>query len=154
MLDPIWLVVIASALGTIGGLIAYKQLVSHFVESSSEEEFFARRQQAFSQFLVRYITAEAIPIILFAYSAFIIITEGSASTGVTDVTPFLVAVILFMLFGALSAYFTGSPILRDPRASDQMKNDAKGLISIGVAWINAISVASTGLLILVLTGQV
>lgn len=154
VLDPIWSLLIASALGVIGGLIPYKLFVSHLAASSSEEEFFARREQAYHRFAIRYFIAEAIPYLFLGYGAYMLVTEGSASTGVTDATPFLVAVIFIMLFGALSAYFTASPILRDPRASARMNNYAKVLISLGFALINAVSVASLGLLILVLTGQV
>ena len=65
MLDPIWSLVIASALGMIGGLIPYKLFVSHLEESSSEEEFSARRQQGYYRYLIRHVSTQAIPILFY-----------------------------------------------------------------------------------------
>lgn len=154
MLDPIWSLVIASALGMIGGLIPYKLFVSHLEESSSEEEFSARRQQGYYRYLIRHVSTQAIPILFLLYGMYFILSEGSASTSVTDVTPFLAAVILIIILGNLFPYLMVLPILRDPRTTEQMKNQTKGLYAVGSSLIVAVAIVSLGMLILIFTGQV
>lgn len=154
MLDPIWSLLIASALGVIGGLIPYKLLVSHLGESSSEEEFLARREQAYNRFIIRYFIAQAIPFLFFGYGMYAILLEGSVSAGATDVIPFLVAAVLIALFGALSVYLTVSPFLRDPHFSDEMRNLMKNTRLIGYTLITTIPEVSILLLVMILFGLV
>lgn len=150
VLDPVWSLVIASALGVIGGLIPYKQLVSHLADTS-EEEFIARRERAFSRFLVRYFIAEAVPILFLGYGMWILL-EGGISSDEMDVFPFLVTVILIALFGALSVYLATSQFLQDPQVSDEMRNSLKSARAIGFNLVNMIPEVSIVLLIMVMIG--
>src|SRR5690606_16686761 len=154
VLDPIWSLLIASALGVIGGLIPYKLFVSHLAASSSEEEFFARREQAYHRFAIRYFIAQVIPFLFLGYGMYIILTEGSASTGVTDVIPFLVAAVFIALVGGFSVYLTTSPFLRDPHFSAEMRNLMKNARLIGYALITAIPEVCIGFFVMILIGLV
>ncbi|MFS8514239.1 MAG: hypothetical protein LOD87_11050 [Planifilum fulgidum] len=152
MLDPAWSLVIASALAVIGGLIAYKQMVSHLAESSSEEEFLARRQQAYSRFFVKFLMFEAVPILFFLYGMYQIMGLETAESA--DVTLPLIAVLLIALFGLLSIYFTTSQILRDPRSTAAMRNYMTSMLMISASLVHSIPLVSFVIFLMVIMGMV
>ncbi len=152
MLDPSWSLVIASALAVIGGLIAYKQMVSHLAESSSEEEFLARRQQAYSRFAVKFLIFEAVPILFFLYGMYQMMSLETAESA--DVTLPLIAVLLIALFGLLSIYFTTSQILRDPRSTAAMRNYMTSMLMISASLVHSIPLVSFVIFLMVIMGMV
>jgi hypothetical protein len=131
----------------IGGIIVYKQFVAYLEESSSEEEFLARRTQAYSRFVVKFLIIEFIllPIILYG-----VYQTVSGMVESADVTLPLMIVLLIILFGVLSLYFTSSQIIRDPNASDRMKNWMSSMMIIWFGLINSFPVVSLGLLLVVM----
>lgn len=147
MLDPIWSLVIASAIGVIGGILVYKQFVAHLAESSSEDEFLARRSQAYSRFAVKFLIIEFILLPLILYGVYQIVSGTVESA---DVTLPLITVLLIILFGVLSLYFTSSQIIRDPNASERMKNWMSSTMIIWFGLINSFPVVSLGLLLVVM----
>jgi len=149
VLDPVWSLVIASAIAVIGGVFAYKQFVSKLVESSSAEEL-SRRGQEFSRFVIKFAIIEAVPILLLAYALFQITSGMGVST---DATLPLVAVLLIALFGLLSVYFTTSQILQDPRSAAGMKNHVTSLMMVSASLIHTIPLVSLLVLFLVMLGM-
>lgn len=144
MLDPIWSLVIASAIAVIGGIVVYKQMVAHLSESASGEDFQARRQQAYSGFVARFLVVELVSLPFLIYGVYHIVSGMVEST---DVTLPLMVVLLMVLFGALSLYFTTSQITRDPHASDEVKNITNSMMMIGFGLITSFPVISLGLLL-------
>lgn len=145
MFDPIWSIVIASAIVVIGGIIVYKQMVARLAECSSEEEFLARRQQALSSSAVRFLVIELVLSPFLIYGIYHIIVLGMVES--PDVTLPLMVVLLTALFGTLSLYFTTSQITRDPNASDKMKAMTTPIMIIWIGLINSFPVMSFALLL-------
>lgn len=143
MLDPTWFLVMASALAVIGGVLVYKQSVSQLAECASEEEFLSRRPQAYLRFFVKFVVVEFVSLPFLIYGMYQIV---SGMAGSTDVTYQLLAVVLTLLFGVLSVYFTSSQIVKDPNVSDMMKKYAIHHMILGLGLIHAFPVVSLAFL--------
>jgi len=135
-----WFLVVLSALGMIGGVVAYKRYVSRLDGITDEEEFLSRNDQEFKRFAGKY------GIIGIALTGIMAIVTFRISPGISaDVPLFLAIFLLIVLFGLLSIYFMTADILRDPRSSARVKKDMTYSMIIAAWMLTAFSGLPVGI---------
>jgi hypothetical protein len=144
LFNPIWSLVAASVIAVIGGIVVYRQVVAHLSESSSEEDFQARRQRAYSSFVIRFLLVELVSMSILLYGMYHIVVLRTVEFA--DVTLPLAVVLLTILFAFLSLYFTTSQITKDPQASEDVKRFMSSMMITGFGLISGPPVASLILL--------
>lgn len=155
--NPLWWLVIASAICVVGIVFAFKQMVSNIVSSEHLEEadIHSKVSREFQQFILKLAYIEALPIIIICFS----ILQIFGSMRIVDhpviepVVPFIVTLLL-MAFGSVNVYLTRVHTLQDPQLSHFVKQHVANQSMLALAFVNALPLISLFFCVMVLTGSV